>query len=646
MFDAVNFIKTLPENPGVYKMFDKHNNLLYVGKAKNLKRRISSYFKTNLINKNHRISLMVKQINKIEISLTHTENEALLLESNLIKTLSPKYNIVFRDDKSYLYIILSNDTFAKLGYFRSQFNANNYKQKNIVKNNIFFGPFPSTKAVFETINLLQKTFLLRTCENSQFTNRQRPCLLYSVGRCSAPCIANKISLNDYQNNIKKAILFLKGEHQKLIDDLILEMKSNADNLNFEKATELRNQIRRLYSLQETQFIHLLKNNKNNTFVSNLNVDIITLIVFNNNENICLNHTIIRAGKYLGDNPIFPQNTTNIHKNNIVKIIIQFLLQTYFNNNFNTINLPNKFLFNIIIDNKNESSNLLTEQRLNFIHKQLFSTRNNIIFLNNKALAEEYLQWKKLAEDNAIIAIENKINKTELQKQKINLLQKILAIKINHIECFDISHLRGEKTIASCVVYKDYKLQKNLHQKFNLTNINNGDDYAAIFEAIQLRYKDNTTENLPQLILIDGGFGQLKSAITSFNFLCKNSINKPIFLGIAKGENRKLGKEKIIKENGEVIPFKVDNIAFNLLLNIRDEAHYFAISNHRKLRDKSRQNFTLENIKGIGKQKRQALLIRFGNIQNIKVATLEQLTSVKGISVELANNIINFFKANS
>lgn len=574
-----NFAKSMPETFGIYLMFDTLNNLLYVGKSKNLKNRVSSYFREK--NLSPRISKMVLQIDRIEFITVKSEAEALILENNYIKNYNPKYNILFRDDKSYPYLILSDHNYPRLFYFRGKFKNNDEKQ--------IFGPFPHANAVYETIQLLQRIFKIRTCKDSIFANRTRACLLYNIDRCSAPCV-EKISKAEYDDIIKQIILLLKGKKSNLIMHLTNQMNQASENLDFEKAIFYRNQIQSLNQIQQKQYISSQRN---------INADIIG--IFELNLEICFNVVNIKNGDQMGEKRYFFTNTHRLNKKEIYDIFYEFYYEIH--------EKPE-----IIINEFNlKSYNKIDESKI----------------------------WLEMATENAKIMLYQKLNKDNLdQTKRLDDLKKRLNFDLNTIDCFDISHLMGHQTVASCVAFERGFMQKNRYRHYNFGDENfKGDDILAMKTAIQKHYQKNL---LPDLLLIDGGLTQLMSAHEAINSL--NLKIKVFILSITKGEGRKSGLEKFIyldeHSNPLELYWKGDSPAHLLLQTIRDEAHRFAITYHRKLRNKQQLISNLDDLKMVGKVRKQKLLIRFGHLENIKKLSVEELMQVDGINQKVAESIWN------
>lgn len=656
-------VQNLPELPGVYRFLDSLNQVLYVGKARNIKRRVLSYFSKNV--HSPRIALMVKKILAIEITVTRSENEALLLENNLIKALNPRYNILFRDDKTYPYLQLSSHPFPRMVYYRG----------NLDKKNLYFGPFPSAWAVRESIHVLQKIFKLRVCEDSVFSHRSRPCLLYSVGRCSAPC-TGKISAVDYISNVELARGFLSGKHSKLIRELENKMHGYSVDLAFEKAAVVRNQLVALSRILEKQSIDIIDSS---------DVDIIAVGI--NGNFVCVTLAMVRGGRHLGDKAYFPEhfnqaiidtdleqeaiiegNTSeeslrDSKRNNACSEILQtFILQHYID-----IYIPNVLVLSHPLLNKNFDF-LLSEH-----YKKKISITTHP--------KDQRKIWLNMAKNSAELSLSKLISKKINGQERAISLIKALKLDISypedlHIECFDVSHTSGEATQASCVVYRGCAMRPSDYRRYSIRSGIAGDDYGAMRQAIERHYKkkleylklkefsdqdsfsvsreegvsDNNLNielsdnkfcskksfNIPNLVLVDGGKGQVELTRQIFSSLgCDISV----IVGVAKGEGRKVGYETLIFADGRPpLTLGKESIALLLITQIRDEAHRFAITGMRASRQKNRDRSQLEDIEGIGQKRRQRLLSHFGGLRGVQTASVNELAAVDGISKNLAENI--------
>ena len=599
-FDARSFCKNLPAQPGVYRMLNEKSEVIYVGKAIDLKKRVSSYFqKTGLA---PRTQLMVSHITGIETTVTRSEAEALLLENNLIKSLKPRYNILFRDDKTYPYIILSGHDYPRLGFYRGM----------LEKTHQYYGPFPNAGIVRESIQLLQKVFRLRTCEDSVFSNRTRPCLLYQIKRCSGPCV-NLISQPDYQEDVQSATLFLQGKQTEVIDGIAHKMQQASDNLEYEHAAVLRDQMQALRKIQEKQFMDSGKA---------MDADIVACAGFedgreNDNNKVCVTLAMVRGGRHLGDKSFFPQNADGY---NLSSVIEAFLAQHYLNRS-----VPGQIIVDRTI-HREVLEDLLSEQSG---HK---------VTINLNPIGERRM-WLKMAAENARLALQQQISLKASQEERLVALQRVLNMNgLMRIECFDISHTMGEATVASCVVYDQFAMRNNEYRRFNIKDITPGDDYAALRDALNRRYHKvvQGEGSLPDLIMIDGGRGQVNAAKEALDELGISDAN---LMGIAKGEGRKPGLEQLIFP-GQQKPLQLpnDHTALHLIQQIRDEAHRFAIHGHRGRRNKARTTSTLEDISGIGAKRRQGLLSRFGGLKGVQTASIEELAQTEGVSRKLAEKI--------
>lgn len=635
-----NFLKACSKHPGVYQMYSDNNELLYIGKAKNLSKRLSSYFPKNLEQLSPKVASLVRQIVEIKITVTNTEAEALILECNLIKLNKPKYNILLRDDKSYPYICLSKHVFPRVFLFRSKNNLVNNKEAK----NIYFGPYPNSYAAKATIKLLEQVFLIRSCTDSYFNNRTRACLLYQINRCSAPCV-NYISKSKYLDNINFAKLFLSGQKQDLIGKLVSNMQFCSDKQDYEAAATLRDKISKLQEVFTKQYISISSQAYTKA------IDVIS-IVFNDNFNsFALVIMQYRDGNLIGTKEFYNKNKLDqqLEFKNIKyfeELIISIIGQFYIN--LLDIEHSNKNISEIIINFSLslENKKILTE----IINKKLKinskdSIKNNQIKTKWLDLAiknaEELLVSKsKIDRDisDNIINITNIVKQFELLRIKLNLAE------LNKIECIDVSHTFGKQTIASCVVF-DNKLgsDKKSYRRYNINNQNKIDDIGAIREVLLRRYKkildaklddklDIKLENMPNLILIDGGRAQVnitKKVMKELNIDLK--ANNIVILGITKGEGRRASNDRILdSESMEFINFEYNSPELYLLQQIRDEAHRFAIIGHRAKRSKEHLHSVLEDIPGIGNKRRKLLLTHMGGLQGLLKATLEQIEKIPGI----------------
>lgn len=591
-FDARALLASLPQEPGVYRMIGVNDQTLYVGKALNLKKRVSSYFQKSDLPP--RIRLMVSQIVKVDTTVTRSEAEALLLENNLIKSLAPRYNILFRDDKSYPYLCLSGDPFPQIRMHRGALD----------KKNRYFGPYPNTGAVREGVALLQKVFQLRTCENSVFAHRSRPCMLYQIERCTAPCVGY-ISEDAYAEDVDAAMLFLQGKVSDIQASLQKHMEEASVSLAFERAAALRDKLQRLQQLSAQQFI---ENSKTR------DADVIAIIT--DQGVAAVNLVMIRGGRHVGDRTFFPSQATGRTHEEIVEA---FLAQHY---------LERTVPPALIVDGYSGDTafiQLLSEQAG---HKVSLITRP----------VGEKRVWLRMAAHNAQLAIGQKLAQKATQEMRLQSLREALSLPdLQRIECFDVSHTMGEATVTSCVVFDKGALQGNEYRKFNVTPPVGGDDYAAMREALQRRairiVKGESP--MPDLWVIDGGKGQLHVAL---QVLEDEGLNFAL-ISLGKGPERKVGDEDIWRP-GEEQPLRLppEHPGFQLLHQIRDEAHRFAVQGHRARRAKTRLTSSLNEIAGIGDKRRRELLNHFGGLKGVRAASVDDLARVPGISRALAQRI--------
>jgi excinuclease ABC subunit C len=577
-------------------MLNAAGQVIYVGKAIDLRKRVSSYFQKNgLAPRTH---LMVSQVAGIETTVTRSEAEALLLENNLIKSLTPRYNILFRDDKSYPYVILSGHRFPRLGFYRGPLDKKHH----------YFGPFPNAGMVRESIQLLQKVFRLRTCEDTVFSNRTRPCLLYQIQRCSGPCV-DLIGEQAYQEDAKDAELFLQGKQTEVLQSITRKMREAADAQEYEQAALFRDQIQSLRKIREKQFV-----DSGNA----LDADVVACVAENNGGGrICVNLAMVRGGRHLGDKSFFPQNAEGYDPPAAVEA---FLAQHYLHRS-----APNLIIVGEKI-RREVLQTLLTEQ----------SGRK--IVINANPIGNRRV-WLNMATENARLALEQMLSRQASQEERLQALQQALDIPgLSRIECFDISHTLGEATVASCVVYDNFSMRNSEYRRYNISGIVPGDDYAAMRDVLSRRYQKIAESEgpLPDLILIDGGRGQVSAA---HEVLVELGFNDANLLGVAKGEERKPGLEQLIFPGVEKpLQLAKDHPGLHLIQQIRDEAHRFAIYGHRAKLGKSRTSSSLEQIEGIGSKRRQGLLARFGGLKGVQKASVEELQQVDGISRALAERI--------
>ncbi len=584
VFDPRSFISGLPSLPGVYRMLGKEGEALYVGKARDLKKRVSSYFQKNV--PSPRIQMMLTQVASIEVTATRSEGEALLLENNFIKSLAPRYNILFRDDKSYPYLAVTGHEFPRLGFHRG---AKDRQHR-------YFGPFPHAYAVRESIQLLQRVFRLRTCEDTVFENRSRPCLLHQIQRCTAPC-TGLISAEAYAEDVRNAMLFLEGREDDVIQNLNTKMQAASAGLRYEEAALYRDQVRTLSRIQARQYVE-----------SNRGVDADVVACAIDGGIACVNLVMIRGGRHVGDRSFFPSNAEGAAE---AEIISAFLEQHY-------LEQPAPAL--IVVGEQIE----IDLEKTEVIHPSHGERR----------------VWLDMARKNALLAIAQRVRDRATQEGRLLALRESLGLPAGaqRVECFDISHTMGEATVASCVVYDRQQLQKSEYRRFNIRDITPGDDYAAMRQVLSRRYARVTAEagKVPDLILIDGGKGQVGAARSALQEL---GLHQVCVVGVAKGPERKPGMEELILESeGRTMELAPSHPGLHLIQQIRDEAHRFAIVGHRARRGKTRTTSMLNEIPGIGAKRRQALIEHFGGLRGVQSAAVDDIAKVEGISRPLAERI--------
>ena len=594
-FDSKAFLATLPNLPGVYRMLGEDAGVLYVGKARDLKKRVSSYFqKTDL---SPRIRHMVARIRDIQTTVTRTEAEALLLENNLIKVLAPKYNILFRDDKSYPYLMLSGHDFPRLGFFRGTPD----------KRHRIFGPFPNSLAVRESIQILQKVFRLRTCEDTVFQNRSRPCLLHQIKRCSGPCVG-LVDQAAYARDVEDALLFLQGKDSEVIESLTARMNTAASGWHFEDAAFWRDQINALSKVRAQQFVESR---------TAQDVDIIAAVLSGERgKNMaCVYLVMVRGGRNLGGRAFFPSHAEGADAAS--------LLEAFSGQHYVGHAIPATLILSDEVEGLADWLSEQAERRVQAITRPQGERR----------------VWLEMAEKNAQLALATREGLRENQTARLTALNEALGEEsIARIECFDVSHTMGEATVVSCVVFDHGTMQPSEYRRFNVSNITPGDDYAAMRDALARRYGKLAAGEgkLPDLLLIDGGKGQLHTAM---DVLSELGLGNLPMLGVAKGVERKPGMEQLFLP-GEVEPLRLapDHPALHLIQQVRDEAHRFAITGHRARRGKTRTQSSLEDIPGVGAKRRQKLLQTFGGLRGVVDAGIEELARVEGISRDLAERI--------
>tara|TARA_Y100000780_G_scaffold227869_1_gene244382 strand:- start:658 stop:2475 length:1818 start_codon:yes stop_codon:yes gene_type:complete len=596
-FDSAAFLKNLTSQPGVYRMYNSQGEVIYVGKAKNLKKRVSSYFRTHLDNAKTRS--LVSQIADMDVTVVNSETEAFLLENNFIKKYKPRYNVVMRDDKSYPFIFLSDHEHPRLSFHRGP-------QK---KKGEYFGPYPSAWSVRESLRSMQRIFPVRQCEDSYYRARSRPCLQYQMQRCSAPCVEGYVSDEEYKEQVNFARLFLKGKNQQVIGELVEKMEKASEALNFEAAARYRDQINALRKVQERQWVAGTQDE----------MDVFGFALKGNMA--CIQVMFIREGQLLGSKAYFPK-VPNIADEQ--EIFESFFLQFY-------------LAGNKVIPKQIVLSNSLNDEEA--IAKVLASEAGHKVHFF-KGAREEKRKYLQLAQSNAQAALDAQYSQQKSVFARYLDLEGALEVDtpIQRMECFDISHTSGQQTVASCVVFNREGPLKSDYRRYNIEGITPGDDYAAMAQALKRRYKSvKEVQKIPDLLLIDGGKGQLAQAEAFFEEWPHDK--KPMLLGVAKGTTRKPGLETLILAGShEVLPMDSHSPGLHLVQHIRDESHRFAITGHRNRRQKVKTTSSLESIPGIGAKRRQTLLKFMGGLQGLKKASKDEIASVPGISQELADTI--------
>jgi excinuclease ABC subunit C len=621
-------VAALPALPGVYRYFDAEGGLLYVGKAKHLKKRVSSYFQ-----KDHggtRIGHMVSKIVRMETTVVRSEAEALLLENNLIKSLNPRFNILFRDDKSYPYLKFVTHEFPRVVYFRGA----------VDRRHRYFGPYPSAWAVKEGIQLMQKVFLLRTCEDTVFNNRTRPCLLHQIHRCSAPCV-DLVSREDYADDVRNAVRFLSGQTQEVLDGLQAQMMTAAEAFDYEKAAELRDQIATLSKVLQQQSVFTQEDR---------DTDILAVKV--QGGRACVNLAMVRGGRHLGDRAYFPAHVEDAVAVDVdmgdeaadagasadvtltveARVLEAFIAQHYLGAACPPVLVTSHPVARGLIA-------VLTDHQGHKVSAQHQPRENRRAWLDMAVKGAELALARLLSEEGSQQA------RTRALVEALDLAPEGMDTGLDglRIECFDISHTAGEATQASCVVFEGHKMQPGQYRRYNITGITGGDDYAAMRQVLTRRYAklvdavQQGTGRLPDLVLVDGGRGQIGVAREVFTAL---GLNLSLLVGVEKGEGRKVGLEELVFADGrEKVYLGHDSAALMLVAQIRDEAHRFAITGMRAKRASVRTGGSrLEDIAGVGPKKRARLLQRFGGVRGVAAASVEDLSGVEGISAELAEEI--------
>jgi excinuclease ABC subunit C len=580
VFEPKSFVAGLPNLPGVYRMLGKGGEALYVGKARDLKKRVGSYF--NKSAGSPRIEMMLSQVAAIEVTATRSEGEALLLENNLIKSLAPRYNILFRDDKSYPYLEITGHRYPRLGFHRGAKD----------RRNRYFGPFPHAYAVRESIQLLQRVFRLRTCEDTVFENRSRPCLLHQIQRCTAPC-TGKIAPEPYAEDVANAVLFLEGREDDVIRNLNERMNSASHAQRYEEAAAYRDQVRALSRVQARQYVE-----------SNRGVDADVVACVVEGGIACVNLVMIRGGRHVGDRSFFPSNAEGAAP---AEVITAFLEQHYLEQP-----MPGLIVTSEAVELENAFTPSHGERRI----------------------------WLDMACKNAGLAIAQRVRDRATQEARLVALRDALGLPegAQRIECFDISHTMGEATVASCVVYDRQQMQKSEYRRFNIREVAPGDDYAAMRQVLARRYERLSAESgrVPDLVLIDGGKGQVGVAAAVLHDL---GLHQVAVVGVAKGPERKPGMEELVIEaEGRTLQLAPSHPGLHLIQQIRDEAHRFAVLGHRARRGKARTTSMLNEIPGIGAKRRQALLSAFGGLRGVQAAAVDDIAKVEGVSRALAERI--------
>lgn len=601
-FDPHPFIDGLPHLPGVYRMLDVQGAVLYVGKAIDLKKRVSSYFNKSV---GPRIALMLTHVASIETTVTRSEAEALLLENNLIKAHAPRFNILFRDDKSYPYLKFTHHEFPRVVSYRG---ATDRRAR-------YFGPYPNGYAVRETIELLKKVFQLRTCDDTVYSHRTRPCLLHQIQRCSAPCVG-LIDAQAYAQDIERAVRFLRGESTEIVNELQTRMQDYSDAMQYEQAAVVRDQLGSLAAVLHQQAVE-------NTGTASTDVDADIIAVVLQEGHACVNLAMVRGGRHLGDKPYFP--TVKGEGVDALEVLEAFLSQHYLEHV-----CPGLLIVNAEIDTA--------------AYEQLFKEAGHKVQILRQPQSQRR-RWLEMAVANAELALARRLAEEGSQQARTRALIETLNIDLGEadaaqlrVECFDVSHTAGEATQASCVVYVNHAMRSAEYRRYNIEGIEGGDDYAAMRQVLSRRFAAVARGEsvLPQLVLIDGGKGQVAVARQVFEEL---GLDTQVLVGVAKGEGRKVGLEELVfPDERQPLVLGRDSQALMLIAQIRDEAHRFAITGMRARRAKTRNSSQIEDIEGIGPKRRQKLLARFGGLRGLKAASVEDIEQVEGVSRKLAQKI--------
>ncbi len=579
-------------------MVDAEGGVLYVGKAKNLRNRVSSYFRTR--QQSPKTAALVAKIDHIEVTVTHSETEALLLEQTLIKSLKPPFNILLRDDKSYPYIYISKQTFPRVAYYRGS--------KKMPGR--FYGPYPSATAVRETLGLLQKIFKVRQCEDSFYRNRSRPCLQHQIERCKAPCV-NLVSEQEYAEDVRHTVMFLEGKNREVRDELTKQMHAAADSLQFEQAAQFRDQLEALTQIQSQQYVET-ESGSADVFAVALESGV-----------ACVQIVYVRSGRVMGNKTYYPALKSEL---SVAEIFDAFIPQ-YYLGGLGRRDLPQR----ILVSEPFESSDALIEA---------IQQRDNHVLSIHTNVRTSRKAWLNLAQTNAQQYLASHLANREQLYRRFEALQDSLSLEEipQRLECFDISHTQGEGTVASCVVFEHSGAVRSQYRRFNIEGVAPGDDYAAMNQALNRRYTrlKKGEAKLPDILIVDGGKGQLRQAR---EVLTELQVQGVLLLGIAKGETRKPGLETLfLEETGPGFELSGDSPALHLIQQIRDEAHRFAIMGHRNRREKKRTRSVLEDIPGIGAKRRRELLTHFGGMQGLSRASQQEIEKVSGISKKIAEDV--------